>query len=403
MDKLTQELLNAYQRDFPITSEPYADMANDLGYQESEIIEKIQEIKLQGIVTRIGPVFDHRQAGASLLAAIKVPPPQLERVAEQINEYSEVNHNYGREHDYNLWFVVTAPSKVYLEQVLIDMECKTGFPILRLPMEQAYHIDLGFHLWSKGTLKSNFSCHADSSKYLDKKNHNPKDGALVKDKAQKISASEVVLSHSSQPISADKQKQLRAMIQDGLPIVSKPFELLAKTLNVCEDRIISTFNYWLEVGLIKRIGLITNHHRIGFTSNAMVVWDIPDNQVDGIGEAFKSTGLVSLCYKRKRHLPEWGYNLYCMIHSRDRATVERHVSELVQQCGLQDIKKEMLFSNCQFKQKGGQYTLSSTASNQAFIRRSEDSHGSKIDVQDFKRDVQDFKRDVQGFKRIGGL
>jgi len=341
MDKLTQDLLDAYQRDFPITSEPFVQMAKRLGCQENELIKKLEDIKKNGIVTRIGPVFDHRRAGSSLLAAIKVPPPQLEKVAEQINQYAEVNHNYGREHAYNLWFVVTAPSKSHLNSVLDDMELTTGFPVLRLPMEKAYHIDLGFHVSADGKQQSGFISHLDQE---------PPPANTQNKGEQK--------NQDGQQISPEDQNQLRVMIQDGLPLVSKPFEFLAQALNLSESSVISMFEYWLESGLIKRIGLITNHHRIGFTSNAMVVWSVPDSQVDAIGEAFKQTGLVSLCYRRRRHLPEWSYNLYCMIHSRDRETVEKHIVELVSRFDLQDIPRETLFSNCQFKQKGGQYILS---------------------------------------------
>ncbi len=349
MDKLTQELLNTFQRDFPITSRPFSEMGRILSlnsvvpFSEFEIIKTLKDIKTKGIVTRIGPVFDHKKAGASLLAAIKVPPEHLDVVAEQINQYAEVNHNYGRENDYNLWFVVTSPTKEHLEQVLTDMELTTGFPVLRLPMEKSYHIDLGFHLWSKGKFKSGVSCHAD-----------------------KAAPQKTIASSNHAPLNSNEQKQLRIMIQDGLPLTQKPFLDLAERLNLSEDRVISTFNYWLETGLIKRIGLVTNHHRLGFNSNAMIVWNIPDSQVDKIGEAFKESGLVSLCYRRSRQEPEWSYNLYCMIHSRDRASVAEHVETLVTLCGLEDIPKEVLFSNQQFKQKGGQYLMSTATPLQGF-------------------------------------
>jgi len=341
MDQLTQDLLNTYQRGLPLVSKPYAVMAEQLAYSEADVLIKLIALKSDGIVTRVGPIFDHRRAGSSLLAAMKVPPEQLKNVAEQINQYSEVNHNYGREHVYNLWFVVTAPTKLHLTEVLKNMESRTGFSILRLPMEKGYHIDLGFHLWPKEKTQKNFTCH---SHFTNAKSVNSP------------------CRQKKNLVDADKQTQLRAMIQDGLPLTEKPFEQLAMVLKATEDQVISTLEYWLETGLIKRIGLVTNHHRVGFTSNAMVVWNVPDDQVDKIGGAFKNTGLVSLCYRRSRHLPEWPYNLYCMIHSRDRDTVAKHVAELVQQCGLQDIPKEILFSNHQFKQKGGQYKLLSADS-----------------------------------------
>jgi DNA-binding Lrp family transcriptional regulator len=338
MDQLTQDLLNTYQRGLPLVSRPFAAMAEQLIYSEADVLSRLNALKADGIVTRVGPIFDHRRAGSSLLAAMRVPPEQLKDVAEKVNQYSEVNHNYGREHAYNLWFVVTAPTKLHLNEVLKDMALRTGFPILRLPMEKGYHIDLGFHLWPKEKSSLNFT-------YQPSVSDRPvADSARCQNKCL---------------VTEEKKTQLRAMIQDGLPLIEQPFAHLANILSETEEHVISTLEYWLETGLIKRIGLVTNHHRVGFNSNAMVVWNVPDDQVDKIGEAFKNTGLVSLCYRRSRHLPEWPYNLYCMIHSRDRDTVAKHVAALVQACGLEGIDKEVLFSNCQFKQKGGQYRLSS--------------------------------------------
>lgn len=337
LDDLSSSLLDVYQRDFPITSRPFAAMADALGCTEPDVLTKLLSLKDTGVLTRIGPVFDHKRAGSSLLAAVSVPKDQTERVAEQINGYVEVNHNYGREHEYNLWFVVTAPSKSYLSLILDDMEKAIGFPILRLPMEKAYHIDLGFHVGNHKTDRP-FTQH------------------LQKEQGK---ASESSASGQSSSLSEEMQQRLRELIQDGFPLTRKPFERLAQTLGVeSEDVVIETINCWLETGLIKRIGLVTNHHRLGFRDNAMVVWNLPEEQTDAVGKIFKESGLVSLCYKRKRQLPEWPYNLYCMIHSRDRATVSAHIEKLVKKAGLDSTQRAVLFSTHQYKQKGGVYTRS---------------------------------------------
>lgn len=345
LDDLTQRLLDLYQRDFPIVSRPFADMAEQLGCLEPEVLSKLLELKDNGIVTRIGPVFDHKKAGASLLAAVSVPEDQVEQVAQQINDYAEVNHNYGREHAYNLWFVVTAPSKRYLHLVLDHMEHTIGYPILRLPMEKAYHIDLGFHVGQHRTAKPFIQHIKDSAT------------KMVKNAKEKEKPQAVLL------LSEPDQKKLRALIQQGFPLTRKPFERLAQLLGFDDETvIINTIRFWLDSGLIKRIGLVTNHHSLGFKSNAMVVWDIPEDQVDRVGEQFKESGLVSLCYKRKRQLPEWPYNLFCMIHSRDRETVTDHIEKLVALAGLEDIQKDVLVSTCQYKQKGGAYVSAPNSS-----------------------------------------
>lgn len=141
-----QQMLNEFQQDFPLSTTPYADMAEKLGIEEQALLDLLAELKAQGILSRVGAVFTPNRVGASTLAAMAVPEHKLEAIADIISSYSAVNHNYEREHHFNLWFVATAENSRLLAEILADMETKTGFRILSLPMEQDYHIDLGFPL-----------------------------------------------------------------------------------------------------------------------------------------------------------------------------------------------------------------------------------------------------------------
>ena len=145
-EMLKRCLLNDFQHHFPLSPTPYQDMADRLGTSEAEVIETLQKLKLQGYISRVGAVFKANTIGASTLAAMAVPTEALQQVAEMINQYEEVNHNYEREHRYNLWFVVTAANEQALQAVLTDMQQRTGYAVLYLPMVQDYHIDLGFEL-----------------------------------------------------------------------------------------------------------------------------------------------------------------------------------------------------------------------------------------------------------------
>ncbi|MDH5471162.1 MAG: Lrp/AsnC family transcriptional regulator [Gammaproteobacteria bacterium] len=144
---LEKTLLNDFQRGLPMTATPFADVAAQTGVSEEMVIDTLQSLQQRGLISRVGPVFAPRRAGASTLAALSVPEDQLDEVAGIVNEFAEVNHNYQREHDYNLWFVVTAPDQSQVDRVLAEIESATGLPVLDLPLERSFYIDLGFPLW----------------------------------------------------------------------------------------------------------------------------------------------------------------------------------------------------------------------------------------------------------------
>ncbi len=149
MTLLHKQLLDRFQRGFPLTPTPYQDIANELDCSEQEVLDALAFLREAAVISRIGPVFNHARAGSSTLAAMAVPADELDYVAELVNGYKEVNHNYAREHYYNLWFVVTASDDLHLKRTLNEISDVAGYPILNLPMEKAYHIDLGFKLdWS---------------------------------------------------------------------------------------------------------------------------------------------------------------------------------------------------------------------------------------------------------------
>lgn len=143
---LEQQLIDEYQKGFPVCSRPYLEMANRLGSTEQEVVSALDNLKQQGKLSRVGPVFNHKKAGASTLAAMAVPEDELVQVAERVNAFEGVNHNYAREHKYNLWFVVTAPDQDQLQASLNAIELDCGYDVMSLPMVKSYFIDLGFQV-----------------------------------------------------------------------------------------------------------------------------------------------------------------------------------------------------------------------------------------------------------------
>ncbi len=147
LNDLERRLLNEYQKGLPLSPAPYAEIAQRLGTSEALVLQILARLQDQGVISRVGPVFRPQQIGVSTLAALSVPPRELERVAAIVNRQPEVNHNYEREHRYNLWFVVTAPDPAQLQAALERIERESGYPLLNLPLEKQFHIDLGFPLW----------------------------------------------------------------------------------------------------------------------------------------------------------------------------------------------------------------------------------------------------------------
>lgn len=146
IDSLDRRLIDCYQRDLPVCSRPFLAMAGRLDTTEKQVIDRLQRLQALGVLSRVGPVFDHALAGASLLAAVAVPEDQRDAFAELINQVPGVNHNYARENYYNLWFVMTAAEETCLVERLNQLEAMLGRKVLRLPMLESFHIDLAFEI-----------------------------------------------------------------------------------------------------------------------------------------------------------------------------------------------------------------------------------------------------------------
>jgi len=156
-------------------------------------------------------------------------------------------------------------------------------------------------------------------------------------------------------------KQLITAIQDGLPLTARPYASIAQQIHQSEDEVIRRLEKLQENGTIKRLGVVVKHRALGFKANAMVVWNLPDEQVKEIARQLAGFECVTLCYQRPRRLPDWPYNLFTMIHGKDRSSVLKRLGDIIDTLELHDIQHEPLFSTKQFKQRGGRY-LNSIAS-----------------------------------------
>ncbi len=319
-DSFDFRLLNDFQRDFPLCPAPFAELAERLGIAERQILSRLEALRREGKISRVGAVFAPRRIGASTLAAMAVPPARLAAVAAAVNRFPEVNHNYEREHRYNLWFVVTAASEGRLQAALGAIEQASGYPLLALPLLEEFHIDLGFSLSGNAEKR-------------------PVAAPAVPPAA---------------PL-GEAERRLVSVLQEGLPLFSRPFALIAERVGSSEAEVLGHIRRWQAEGAIKRFGVVVRHHELGYTANAMLVHAIADDRVSEIGRALAEEPAVTLCYRRPNHLPEWPYNLFCMIHGRERSEVEGTIAELRQRHGLADCAHDVLFSLTRFKQNGARY------------------------------------------------
>jgi DNA-binding Lrp family transcriptional regulator len=153
----------------------------------------------------------------------------------------------------------------------------------------------------------------------------------------------------------NKDYLLLAQIAEGLPICSHPYAIMGEKIGLSEAQVIERLTYLQDRGMIKRLGIIVKHATLGYRANAMIVWRIPEADIDFVAQEMLKFSFVTLCYQRPM-LPEWPYNLYCMIHGKNKVTVENQLAQLIEQCGLETIEKQILFSSRCFKQRGAVYT-----------------------------------------------
>lgn len=318
---LELHLLNDFQRGFPLTPMPFREIAVRLGAAETDVLATLRRMQDDGAVSRVGAVFRPHRVGASTLAALSVTPERLEEVARLVSSYPEVNHNYEREHRYNLWFVVTAPEEARVRQVLGEIEGACGSEVLYLPMLEDYHIDLGFDLTGKG--------------------------GHSRDTARRVSAV------AFQPRPEDRD--LIAAIQSGLPLTARPYAEVGLRAGLSEEQVIRRLTEMQQGDVIKRLGIVVRHHELGFRANAMAVWDVPDEAVTEMGRCVSRYDFITLCYRRQRQLPAWRYNFYCMVHGRGRDSVVENIALLRRECGLDAFPHDLLFSTRRFKQCGARY------------------------------------------------
>ncbi|NGZ06821.1 MAG: Lrp/AsnC family transcriptional regulator [Magnetococcales bacterium] len=321
MEPRLVRIINGLQTGFPLTSAPFRLAADRLNLTEEELIQGIAALLADGDVTRFGPFFNaERWGGGVTLAAMRVPVDDYEQVAALVNAQPEVAHNYAREHALNMWFVVATERKEQIHAVLARLSALTGLEVFNLPKLEEYRLGFQVVLRDDGGVDSCFL----------------EDPPIVE--------------HDREPDTFDRA--VIAATQAGISLIPEPYAEIARGLGVDEERLLERMQWMIRCGWMRRIGLATNHYRLGLKGNGMSVWSVPDERVRALGRQIGTLDFVTHCYRRPRHLPTWPYNLFVMVHGADRSAVAAKVQVLAEVIGADNQGHLVLHSTRILKKTG---------------------------------------------------
>jgi DNA-binding Lrp family transcriptional regulator len=320
MNELARRFINRYQGGFPLEEFPFASVAAEFGVSGDELIGLIGDLLHQGLLSRFGPLYDACCMGGSItLAALSVPEDRYELVTEIVNALPEVAHNYRREHRLNMWFVIATESPDMLQQALIKIEQEANLPVYNFPKLQTFYLGLWLQIDEDGGISTV-----------------PVPGPLKQ----------------GGMIIDDLDRSIVRNTQAGMPLQTAPYSVIAESCGSDTATVIERMQRMLDCGVIRRIGAIPNHYRLGLSANGMSVWDVEDGKLLELGARLGRLEFVSHCYERPRHEPLWPYNLFAMIHGHDRDEVLEKLEQIARLLGNSCRRHEVLFSTRILKKTG---------------------------------------------------
>lgn len=312
-------LIDRWQHGFPLVERPFEVIGRFAALDQDETIGIFRKMRENDVISRVGAVVRPNTVGASTLAAMQVPKEQLEQVAGIVSRELLVTHNYEREHELNLWFVVAGAGAEAITATIERIRRQTGIDVIDLPMLQAYHLGLGFPL-----------------------------GAAPPRRREPASLAD----YRSDP----RDKAILAAIEDGLPLIERPYRAVADRLDLRQSEIIDRLDHMKVSGIVTRFGCVVRHEKLGYRANAMAVWDVPDDRLADVVESFARHPKVTLCYRRPRHPPGWPYNIFCMVHARSRRDAYAVIDEINLEADTGLLRQAVLFSKRCFKQRGAVFS-----------------------------------------------
>ncbi len=295
MEEVEKRLLEEVQRRFPLEERPYAVLAQRLGLSEEEVIRRLEDLKVRGLLRQISAIFHPQALGyQTTLVAASFSEEQVEEAASLINAYPGVSHNYLREHFFNLWFTIAVPPDEELESRVAALMQEAGARrYLLLPIRRVFRISLVLDL----------------SENDEETVPGPRGEVIRKPKLDQ------------------KTISLVKVTQEDLPREPFPFACWGKALGVGAQEVLAWLRQGLKDGFIRRFAGLVRHTRAGFRGNVMVAWKVPAERVEEVGQALAGEKKITHCYERQSY-PDWPYNLYTMIHAHHEKEALDYVKEL---------------------------------------------------------------------------
>ena len=312
---MREEILSRIQKKFPLVAKPFEVIANELDISEDEVLQILQEEKSKNIIRQTSAIFDTKRLGyKSSLVAFKISQDKLSDAVKIINSHPGISHNYERNHDFNVWFTLAvAPDSILGLEGTIEILAKlTGADEhIMLPTLKLFKISVKLNTTGKD----------------DKK-----------EKVNKVEHKELELS--------ELHHQIIRKAQYDINMVSEPFKKIIEELNIDYETFFSILNELQEVGIMRRFASILNHRKAGFNANAMVVWDVDEENGEAIGETAAAFSAVSHCYLRPKY-PNWPYNLFTMVHGKTTEETTAIIKDIASEI---ESKAHMpLYSSKEFK------------------------------------------------------
>ena len=323
LDLLDKRLLNDIQWTFPLSERPFLKISLSYGVSESEIIHRISKLKTKGLIRQINAIFDTRKLGyKSALVAFSVKPDKVDFVANEINKHPGVSHNYERSHEFNIWFTLAVGPNDDMKIVLNDMASLDGVIKYRLlPTLKLYKIGVK----------------------LDMVNGDPT-VPLPSDKVRELVAKSFEIT--------ERDKDFIRELQKDLKIVPEPFKIPAENLGITTTELFDRARDYEKIGVMRRFAAILRHREAGFIANGMIVWNVPTDSIDEIGNRLATFPEVSHCYRRPVY-KDWRFNLFSMIHARSLESAKKIALEISKIIGIDDY--QILFSTREFKKERVKY------------------------------------------------